>query len=443
MGAGENICRDAADLAPLCQNISATYLERIGQASWANVTCPEIANTSWVGVDGSVVVLMTRMYENGEMCCGARSRMRCLDDSNICKMDTDLAASNLSGTSAATTCDELSHSMLLLFPGKTAWSNVTCAEVGVHPQAGTRLAQDAAACCGGKEKTRCLDSSNLCAREALLASACEEHSDWYLHSMLSTSVWRNVSCTELALAYNGSTRLTDILQSNGASCCGNLSNVRCSCRAGTFYNAVGSGGCDPCGEGTYSNMSGRFSNDTCTQCPPNSSSRNSSASSITHCTCNQGYFGPDGGPCAPCAAGKFKPVHGSHNCTSCAADKYSNVSAQVSNETCVDCPANSYAPAGSSALTACICNAGYTGPEGSACTECPAGTFKNVSGPTPCLQCARGKYLNRTASVSEDACILCPQHSWSQLASPMITNCSWYVYATSHRVKSSARHTRE
>ena len=46
--AAENMCRDAADLEPLsyCQDLSSYYLEQIGQASWADVTCHEISNTN-------------------------------------------------------------------------------------------------------------------------------------------------------------------------------------------------------------------------------------------------------------------------------------------------------------------------------------------------------------------------------------------------------------
>ena len=144
-----------------------------------------------------------------------------------------------------------------------------------------------------------------------------------------------------------------------------------------------------------------------------------------------GDSGSDGS-CTACVMGTWKGVIGPSSCTLCAAGKYSNVSAQVSNETCSDCPANSHAPPGSSALTACICNAGYTGPDGGACIECPAGTFKEMSGSTPCMECARGKYLNRSASISEEACIMCPQYSTSPLASPMIINCSCFRGYTNH-----------
>ena len=71
------------------------------------------------------------------------------------------------------------------------------------------------------------------------------------------------------------------------------------------------------------------------------------AGSVTACTCNAGFSGPDGGPCTPCEAGKYKALAGSSTCSAC--------------------PSNSNSPAGSAVLTSCTCNAGSTGPNGGPC----------------------------------------------------------------------------
>ena len=47
---------------------------------------------------------------------------------------------------------------------------------------------------------------------------------------------------------------------------------------------------------------------------------------------------------------------------------------------CTSCPDNANSPQGSTASTACSCNEGYTGANGGACSACPAGAYKDISG---------------------------------------------------------------
>jgi len=47
---------------------------------------------------------------------------------------------------------------------------------------------------------------------------------------------------------------------------------------------------------------------------------------------------------------------------------------------CSSCPAASYAPAQSTAATACLCNTGFEGAPGATCGACSAGKFKPASG---------------------------------------------------------------
>ena len=61
---------------------------------------------------------------------------------------------------------------------------------------------------------------------------------------------------------------------------------------------------------------------------------NSVASSLNSpCVCNGGFTGPTGGPCVPCAEGKYKRLSGSEHCMSCSAGKYSTAGATA----CKDC----------------------------------------------------------------------------------------------------------
>jgi hypothetical protein len=111
--------------------------------------------------------------------------------------------------------------------------------------------------------------------------------------------------------------------------------ANCTCAAG-FFSPSG-GPCAPCPTGTYKNISGSAA--ACTPCPlPGQWSPKASAyddncillqsqaltpvpigcSSATDCLCLAGFFGPTGGPCAPCPTGTYKNISGSAAaCTPC------------------------------------------------------------------------------------------------------------------------------
>ena len=56
---------------------------------------------------------------------------------------------------------------------------------------------------------------------------------------------------------------------------------------------------------------------------------------------------------------------------------------------CTSCPDYSDSPAGSSAATDCLCNAGYSGFNGGACTACVAGQYKPDIGQHSSLSLSR------------------------------------------------------
>jgi len=68
-------------------------------------------------------------------------------------------------------------------------------------------------------------------------------------------------------------------------------------------------------------------------------------------------------------------------CTLCGGGKYADGSA------CTPCPVNSHSTAGSDAQTDCTCNSGYTGTDGGACTACESGKYTSSSGNSPCEEC--------------------------------------------------------
>jgi len=95
-------------------------------------------------------------------------------------------------------------------------------------------------------------------------------------------------------------------------------------------------------------------------------------------------------------------------CEPCATGKYS---ASVGVHACTDCPASSNSPLGSTAVTDCICDAGYTGADGGTCTQCEAGKFKNASGTAACQACpARSKSL--AGSTVAGACVCDEGHTF-------------------------------
>ena len=106
-----------------------------------------------------------------------------------------------------------------------------------------------------------------------------------------------------------------------------------------------------------------------------------------------------------CDTGSFKEVNGSSACTLCPRGKYSTSTAATSVSTCVDCPSHAYSGWGSGALDNCICNKGYTGPDGLACSACDSGKYKEVNGSALCTSCLPGMYSVVTGATSAAGCI--------------------------------------
>ena len=158
--------------------------------------------------------------------------------------------------------------------------------------------------------------------------------------------------------------------------------------------------------GTYS-LAG---SSACTSCPANSNSAVSS-SDVTACRCNSGYTGANGLPCTSCEPGQYKPLPGPGNCTNCSGGTYSVAQGATSEDVCTECANNTDSLPGSGSLTACLCNAGYSGPDGGLCLPCVAGFYKHTPGSGVCLACGAGKFSNASAATSDDVCLLCQANS--------------------------------
>ena len=215
------------------------------------------------------------------------------------------------------------------------------------------------------------------------------------------------SCPESSWSQAGSDDIADCICKAGYSASGGQG---CSaCQAGTFKDVNGSAPCSLCPQGKYSTGTAETSDTTCSACPQPHTYSGAGSSTVTNCTCNLGHTGPDGGPCTPCVAGKYKDVNGSVACSLCEAGKYSTGTAS----TCALCPEDTLSIAGSPALTNCICNLGYTGPDGGACEPCAAGSYKDVNGSQACALCPDGTYSTGVGQVSDATCSLCPEGKYS------------------------------
>ena len=189
-----------------------------------------------------------------------------------------------------------------------------------------------------------------------------------------------------------------------------------ACAAGKFKADPGSAACSDCPAGTFSTSVGAAGPSICSLCRAPLSSTPGSA----YCECNAGYTGPPEGPCVACASGRFKESLGSAPCAPCAAGKYSALNASsaciscaggkflartgaATADACEECAGDSHSQPGSDTATACVCNMGYTGPDGGPCTACAVNTYKDITGSASCSACASDRRCP-AASTSADDC---------------------------------------
>ena len=184
----------------------------------------------------------------------------------------------------------------------------------------------------------------------------------------------------------------------GTSCASGSDELEdCKCVAG--YSATSDGAaCTACDADTYKSDTGVGQ---CSACPAGTNSAGGSRALID-CKCSAGYSGSfDGAACTACDAGTYKVAPGAGHCSACPAGTsssgggtqlvdckclagYTAASDGVACSACkagthkdsagaggcVECPAHSACGAGSGALSDCKCDAGYSAPDGGACTVC-------------------------------------------------------------------------
>lgn len=180
------------------------------------------------------------------------------------------------------------------------------------------------------------------------------------------------------------------------------------CSVGKFKQSAGNHDCDVCGAHTYSD---KFASVACTGCPPGTDK--AAATDLA---------------CSACEAGKYRSSTETE-CTNCNSNTFNPLQGSNSDSDCKSCGLHRKSPPGSDSATDCVCNAGYTGEDGSGqCQECKAGSYKTATGDAECTECSAGKFSTSTAAASAGVCTLCPGNSYSeQRGSSDSTHCQCNV----------------
>ena len=202
------------------------------------------------------------------------------------------------------------------------------------------------------------------------------------------------------------------------------SAIRCPCNAG--YNGPDSGAskgqCTICPSGTWSGVA---NTSVCTSCGAGGVSPvGSTAFGACVFDCPAGSTGLPGA-CLLCVAGKYKTSTGSAACTDCGAGSYSVTVGATAAGACVVCPVNSYSVVvGASSVSTCTCNAGYTGPDGGACSACLPGSFKAQTGSAACALCPNNTFSDTGGNSS---CVPCQTNTVSVSGIASQTYCYYKI----------------
>lgn len=177
------------------------------------------------------------------------------------------------------------------------------------------------------------------------------------------------------------------------------------------------------------------------QCPAYSGTLLAGAAEVTDCLCTAGYANTSADTCAACSLNTYKDVaYADEECSTCTENEVTLTEASTGEgdcvcvrgytaaynaNGCVQCPINTYkdvvgngactvcpsftgtvAP-GSSDLTECVCQPGYTMEMG-VCVPCESGTYKRDFSNSACAACPIGTYNPHEAANSPVFCSTCP-----------------------------------
>lgn len=212
---------------------------------------------------------------------------------------------------------------------------------------------------------------------------CPSHS--YDPPLLGATSHYNCSCMEGFLAEN---RLCN------------------ACPAGTYKPTNGTSPCSPCPPGTFNEDTGQAELSSCRMCPYGTDSPPLTPLLIG-CIPMPGFYSLSTGVVAEqCSPGYFKANNGTGLCNACPAG---TLGAGPGNTECAACQNFSFSLPGSSWLSSCICDPGYTGEDGGVCEKCRAGTFKPVNGSQFCDRCPFGEFSMEEGATMPGVCTPCSE----------------------------------
>lgn len=168
---------------------------------------------------------------------------------------------------------------------------------------------------------------------------------------------------------------------------------------------IGNAGCTDCSAGRYSATGASV----CPDCPAGKSSP-STSDALTDCVnCLAGAYSLAGSSCTECPAGTYSAASGASACTDCPAGTFSAATGASVASVCTACPPHTQSLAGSAQASRCLCNAGYTGADGGACSACAAGEYKRTTGSAACsppLLFLTGSEAHAAVEVAAYTCVI-------------------------------------
>ena len=422
----------SAEGSPTCEVCPANSNSPAESAVLTACTC----NAGATGLDGQTCVLcMAGKYK------AAVGSAACTD----CPADSlSPIASNLSTqcqcNAGFTGADGDACSACAAGKYKDTVGSVGCTECAAGKHRTTTGASAASSC------TDCEAGKYSTALGASVASTCIDCGAG-TYSTVSGSTELCKSCPANSVSPPGSSLLTNCLCNLGYA--GPHGGTCTACTAGKYNSLAGATLCVECVAGKYSTAVGAPDTIACRDC---GAGKYQATAGSVHCDeCEAGKHKPVAGTntaCDVCQAGKYKATAGVNtacdncgagkyltatgassesSCVTCAANTYSGTLGATADSTCVACLTNSQSASGSPDSTSCLCNGGYTGPNGGSCTACAAGTYNVVPGATLCVECGAGKYSTTTGAAVESTCTACLVNSQSPSASTICVCMAGYT----------------
>jgi len=190
--AGQSFCKVSSDWKPTtklansatsCSALSSWMLSKISgnKQSWSDVTCSEIAATTWQDTNKDGTKKTTKLKEllivHGAPCCGVVSKVKCNPsdaDLSLCKVSSDWKPTTK--TVDGMSCSTGSSWLLSKTAGnKQSWSDVTCSEIAATTWQDTKddgtkkteklkdilVNPNVTLCCAGVSNVRCFSGVTI------------------------------------------------------------------------------------------------------------------------------------------------------------------------------------------------------------------------------------------------------------------------------------------